>query len=739
MRPSPAAFLRFLVLAGAVALLGTHLTIGASRPETGTLKVRLLDPAGKVTPARVNVIGADHAYYEPASNPLADYSLKRKGNRHNRGPARYYGSFFYTDGSFEVRLPPGPARVEVRKGYSYYLANAEATVESGKAASLEIPLRPVVDLRKHGWVSVDTHIHFERARVDDPRFLNLIAAEDVDFGHSISMNSTSKYSPTILSQGPGVQHQGYGPKTHFKKDGTELISGHEYRSANLGHVTQIMIDKLVPSNGMNTDVRVGPAIATIYDQTLEVSGALGHAHGGYDQEILSDIVLGKSDWVELLQFGFYRGIELKGYYLALNSGFRYPIGGASDYPACRTLADCLMYAMGGSRPTFASVTGALLRAESFTSSGPLLFLSVDGRGPGNDLRREEPGEIAVEARAVSSYLPLTELELVMNGKVVASFPPKRPTLELEGRAKIRVEKNSWIAARTHGPQDTRAHTNPVWITFDGQLPFDPAAAKELSRRVDRFRPSRIGPRTKAVLDRAKAKARRIAEERKNPAGPRPNYPRDSEVAPGDHKATPIPPTLPRPPRARPARIEGVVSTAAGEPMAGAKVSARGRGPSGVTDEAGRFVLEDVPVDTPLFLRVEREGFLTTNTSYLNPRASTALQIVCLTPDEAKRQFTAWSKTNKRVRPEYIDSRPTLLIDGVPPAVTVTASPRATEFEAVDAGGQRRILGSVHINFRDSPDEDNSVEPNVVLSLDRLGKDRVVPAFAGQVTYIRVIE
>src|SRR5713101_3196090 len=74
----------------------------------GVLKVRIFDAGHKAfVPARVNVIGSDNAFYEPdpSQNPLAEYSLKHKGNRANVGPLRYYGSFFYTDGSFEVKLP----------------------------------------------------------------------------------------------------------------------------------------------------------------------------------------------------------------------------------------------------------------------------------------------------------------------------------------------------------------------------------------------------------------------------------------------------------------------------------------------------------------------------------------------------------------------------------------------------------------------------------------------------------
>src|SRR6476646_3933890 len=102
---------------------------------TGLLKVRVFDAGHKIlVPARVNVIGSDSAFYEPdpARNPLSEYSLKRKGNRANVGPLRYYGSFFYTDGTFEVKLPPGPARIEVRKGYGYYTTIGEVDVAPGK-------------------------------------------------------------------------------------------------------------------------------------------------------------------------------------------------------------------------------------------------------------------------------------------------------------------------------------------------------------------------------------------------------------------------------------------------------------------------------------------------------------------------------------------------------------------------------------------------------------------------------
>jgi len=136
----------------------------------GILRVRVFDSNHTIpVPARVNVIGADNAFYEPdpGKNALSEYSLKRKGNRASVGPLRYYGSFLLHRGEhFEVKLPPGPARIEVRKGYGYYAAIAEADVATGKTTDTAIVLQRVIDMPRYGWHSMDTHLHFDRMDVE---------------------------------------------------------------------------------------------------------------------------------------------------------------------------------------------------------------------------------------------------------------------------------------------------------------------------------------------------------------------------------------------------------------------------------------------------------------------------------------------------------------------------------------------------------------------------------------------
>jgi hypothetical protein len=88
----------------------------------------------------VNVVGPDGNFYEPAENPLADYSLtgtwpeRLAGNRPSKAPIRYFGHFFYTPGKFTVRVPAGKSRVEVWKGYEYRPVMKEVDLAAGASS-----------------------------------------------------------------------------------------------------------------------------------------------------------------------------------------------------------------------------------------------------------------------------------------------------------------------------------------------------------------------------------------------------------------------------------------------------------------------------------------------------------------------------------------------------------------------------------------------------------------------------
>src|SRR5262249_48181278 len=228
-------------------------------------------------------------------------------------------------------------------------------------------------------------------------------------------------------------------------------------------------------------------------------------------------------------------------------------------------------------------------------------------------------------------LPFDTLAIVQDGKVVGEWSGQRPAFRRELKAKLRLSASSWIAARCSGPNTVHAHTNPVWVYFNGQAPFKSEAAGELLKKIQGFEASKISPEAKKVAEAARSKVEQMLKEGGLPR-PDTSYSQRFPISPSS--AMRFPPALPRPRSLGPATVEGVVFATAGHPVAGAAVSARGVDPVTRTDATGRFALRGVDANQPLFLRVTKAGHAATNTQYLNPRgAKENLRILLLTDAE----------------------------------------------------------------------------------------------------------
>ena len=126
----------------------------ATGEKTGRLRINVRDRAtGRPTPCRLNVVGPDGHFYQPAPNPLSPYSLTGqwpktgKGNREGKAPIRYLGRFFYTTGEVEVAVPAGKVRVEAWKGFEYRPVVKSVEVAAGQTK----PVRPRARSHRRRW------------------------------------------------------------------------------------------------------------------------------------------------------------------------------------------------------------------------------------------------------------------------------------------------------------------------------------------------------------------------------------------------------------------------------------------------------------------------------------------------------------------------------------------------------------------------------------------------------------
>jgi len=453
-------------------------------PDAAVLKVHVIDAkTGSTVSATVSVnAGAQ----EPEEDPYRKFSLRRSGNRH-KGPIRFrrIDYYFFTDGRFQVRVPPGLTTLEIRKGYEYQPHHVTLTALPRDTIDLKVSLERAIDMAEKGWYSGDTHIHMERTGINDDTLLTLISARDIRYAYLLSMN-TGGYDRGGNYESWN-QKKGLGDGSVARRGPYFITSGQEYRTSDLGHVTIIMPDGYVPGIGTTDDVDRGPSLSVIADQTRELRGFIGLAHGGYHRQEADGLLLAdKMDFLELLQFGGYRSLGLDGWYDFLNLGFRLPIVGACDFPYTRELGSELTYAWSEKTPTPRTFAEALAAGRSFSTTGPMLFLEVDGSRPGQIINFPAGIDTTLEISisVVSPLYPVQYLELIVNGRAVKRehFDPLKP--ECEFIYNLPIKRSSWIAARTWAGAGTDAHTNPVYVYVDEKLPFSRDSARQIKARLE---------------------------------------------------------------------------------------------------------------------------------------------------------------------------------------------------------------------------------------------------------------
>jgi hypothetical protein len=453
-------------------------------PDAATLDITIKDrDTGRTVSA---VVSVNDGAQEPDDNLLRQFSLRHAANRH-KGPIRFrdLDYYFFTAGSFSVRVPPGRCKVEVSKGYEYFPVQRVLNLGEKEETEVVIYLQRWTDMAKQGWYSGDLHIHLERTGSNDDTILALTSAKDIKYGFILSMNTRG------YDQGREFeswrQAKGLGDKSNNRKGSYHISSGQEYRPQFLGHVSIVMGDDYVPGLGRSENISDNPSLSLIADQAHQLNGYIGLLHGGYDHMEADRLGLeGKMDFLELFQFGGYRGLGLDGWYDFLNLGYRWPIVGSSDFPYTRELGDCITYVKSESTPSIREFVQHVSAGASFVTSGPMLFLEVNGRSPGESLRFPERNglEVEVKVRVLSPLYPVRYVEIIQDsGVVTRKFAPQGKA-SWEFVETLPVRESGWIASRAYGDAGTDAHTNPVYLFVDGKRPFSQDAIDQILARLE---------------------------------------------------------------------------------------------------------------------------------------------------------------------------------------------------------------------------------------------------------------
>lgn len=476
-----------------LALFAFAIVIAAQSTRETRLAVTIVDATtGEATPARVRLLSGDKSALTPngalavsasgfGAPPEAISVLYGRDDRAEGYVLQQDGSF-YVDGSFVMNLPPGEYQLEISKGYEFVKQTHQVSARPSRSIDMKIGLERWIDMPARGWYSADDHIHLRRSPKDNASILRWTAAEDIHVGNLLQMGDFWTY---VFSQ------YGWGEAGRYREGKYLLASGQEEpRTPEIGHTISL---------GANDFARRRDdyySFDRLFDQIDELGGISGFAHQamsfhGYRGMTLN-VLRDKVDFVELLQFCVANGpLHTEHYYRFLNLGYRLTALAGSDFPWCgrgeigspeRTsqIGDSRFYTYVDGEFSFENWFAALKAGRTFASTGPVVEITVNGKGPGETVDVASGATLKVSAKAFghASQIPLTELEIVGHGRVLKRIAAGSNREELSIEMDLSVDHGIWLAVRAKAGPTQIAHSTPVYVTVDGGGFHDPEAAAQ---------------------------------------------------------------------------------------------------------------------------------------------------------------------------------------------------------------------------------------------------------------------
>lgn len=264
-----------------------------------------------------------------------------------------------------------------------------------------------------------------------------------------------------------------GPALAFSQQGTLVDVGQETRNnrseweIGYGHVLFVKIPELIlpVSTGLLAQDNAPdfPTLTLLCRRARALGGVAVWAHNGSGMECPVAVASGAVDAFNVndgCNFDYDR------YYRLLNCGLRLPLSSGTDwwiYDHNR------VYVQLEAPFSYEKWLEGLKAGRTFVTNGPLITLSVEGKGPGETIhmQRGEKRVLQVKSTAISR-VRFDRLELVVGGEVRAeALSPDGLSATLE--AQVPVDRSTWIAVRVWSQTFTEfsypvfAHTSPIYV------------------------------------------------------------------------------------------------------------------------------------------------------------------------------------------------------------------------------------------------------------------------------------
>ena len=446
-----------------------------------TLKV--CDETGKPVPVKVHAHGAAGEYLPPRNrhrlpNPywFEDYSTDYTKGKH---------WCTYIDGTAEYLLPLGEVFFEVWKGFEIKPVHQRFDILPD-TKEIIIKLNRVIDWRSKGWVTADTHVHFLspqtallEGEAENVNVVNLLASQWGELFTNIGDFTGS--GETVNSNGEYMVRVGTENRQH--------IMGH---ISLLGYNGSMILP--LTTGGPDESAQGDPVELTLAQWAAQCKAQNGlvilphfpNPRAENAAAIVSELI----DGVEVTMLGT-SGISpyyLSDWYRYLNCGYHIAaVGGTDKMSAGTAIGEMRTYAKIDGPFTYQSWKESVIAGRTFVTSGALIDMRVEGQNMGGTINLSGDANLTVMWDAASATIPLTSVELVVNGETAEVIRLDNLLGEKNGYFNLNIKESAWIALRVRGRFDGKheviaAHTSAVFVIIDGKPIFNgPDAATILDQ------------------------------------------------------------------------------------------------------------------------------------------------------------------------------------------------------------------------------------------------------------------
>jgi len=412
-------------------------------------------------------------------------------------------SYFYADAWVEIGAPAGV--VTVRAGHGFEYEPAETTLTVVGDMELVLGLRRIVDMGALGWFSGDTHIHVGHPpvnyTVDDAQTSLAVRAEHLGFANVLELED--RFTGAL----------------HPLSDSEHLIYfSMEHRNAHFAHLSIVGMTEWIADQGCATVYEYcGRTLdQQIYDEahaqgddvliivthpfsTMSLSDVSPWPGGGVWRGMPIDLMDGAVDAVDLLCYTNTPMPEGAAHYThMLNAGFQISPSVGTD----ANLASGTSYPPGGYRVYVRTAGGQLDFSEwvqglrsgrCFVTNHPLITEFTVGNAGMGETCIHTNATVKADLSVISA-VGVELVELVGDGRVLATFEPPGDGRDFSWRVSFDPDGLSWVVARMSGGGNpwhlipaggVFAQTAPVWVRPSVGLPAtsDPGQGQDPPRRA----------------------------------------------------------------------------------------------------------------------------------------------------------------------------------------------------------------------------------------------------------------